>query len=95
LKIWDIPYNTNSSITVSYYRKQNGEEPVRLFIDSLNNQKLQAKFFMAFVLLEEYRYQLREPYSKYLRDGIFELRIRSGSNAARCLYFFYKEKELS
>lgn len=28
-------------------------------------------------------------YSKYLRDGIFELRCQSGNNISRILYFFY------
>ena len=31
----------------------------------------------------------REPYSKHLEDGIFELRAVKGSNISRVLYFFY------
>lgn len=34
---------------------------------------------------------LREPYSKHLDDGIFELRCKVGSNITRVLYFFYYE----
>lgn len=32
---------------------------------------------------------IREPYSKNLEDGIFELRIKSGSDISRILYFFF------
>lgn len=39
-------------------------------------------------LLEEYGNQLREPYSKHLDDGIFELRAKQGSDISRVLYFF-------
>ncbi len=31
---------------------------------------------------------LREPYSKHLDDGIFELRCKFGSGITRVLYFF-------
>lgn len=31
---------------------------------------------------------LREPYSKHLEDGIFELRNKVGSDITRVLYFF-------
>ena len=39
-------------------------------------------------LLETNGPLLREPYSKYLEDGIFELRTKQGSDIARVLYFF-------
>ena len=31
---------------------------------------------------------LREPYSKFLSDGIYELRAVQGNNITRVLYFF-------
>lgn len=40
-------------------------------------------------ILEQYGNQLREPYSKSLDDGIFELRAKVGSDISRVLYFFY------
>lgn len=49
---------------------------------------------MELSLLEEYGNQLREPYSKYLRDDIFELRIKVGSDISRILYFFFKGKHV-
>ena len=35
--------------------------------------------------------RLREPYSKPLDDGIFELRAKIGSDISRVMYFFYFE----
>jgi phage-related protein len=39
-------------------------------------------------LLENNGFELREPHSKHLIDGIFELRAKVGSNISRVLYFF-------
>jgi len=46
------------------------------------------------LILEEAGNTLREPYSKYVRDGIFELRIKVSSNITRILYFFYIDKRI-
>ena len=40
-------------------------------------------------ILQERGSQLREPYSKHLEDGIFEVRCQSGNDITRILYFFY------
>ena len=40
-------------------------------------------------VLAEKGNELREPYSKYLEDGIFELRGKIGNDTSRVLYFFY------
>jgi len=45
-------------------------------------------------LLEEKGNQLREPYSKMLDDGIFEIRCKVGNNITRVLYFFYFEGKI-
>ena len=39
-------------------------------------------------LLETVGTALREPYSKHLNDGIFELRAQVGTDISRVLYFF-------
>jgi len=39
--------------------------------------------------------QLREPYSKHLDDGIFELRAKVGSDISRVMYFFVIKHEIS
>lgn len=40
-------------------------------------------------VLQERGNQLREPYSKHLEDGIFEVRGKVGNDISRVLYFFY------
>lgn len=72
---------------VDFYRKKDGESPVEVFLDSLD-KKMRAKAVRAISLLKIYGNNLREPYSKSLRDGIFELRVSLGSDIVRILYFF-------
>ena len=60
---------------VVFYEKENGECPVEEFIDSLN-VKMRAKLIGLLELLEEKGNQLREPYSKLIGDGIFEIAAR-------------------
>ncbi|MBQ3335770.1 MAG: type II toxin-antitoxin system RelE/ParE family toxin [Eubacteriaceae bacterium] len=45
-------------------------------------------------LLQNNGYELREPYSKYLSEGIFELRAKVGSDVTRVLYFFYVDRQI-
>lgn len=45
-------------------------------------------------LLQENGNELREPYSKHLSEGIFELRTKLGSDITRVLYFFYYEQRI-
>ncbi len=72
---------------VEYYEKPDGTFPAEEFIFSQDN-KMQGKLFMALELLELKGPELREPYSKALGDGIFEVRARQGSDISRILYFF-------
>ncbi len=44
---------------------------------------------MIMKVLQEKGNELREPYSKHLSDGIFEIRGKAGSDISRVLYFFY------
>ena len=52
---------------------------------------MKAKMFHLVDMLENYGNELREPYSKHLGDGIFELRCKLGTDITRVLYFFYYE----
>ena len=79
--------------TVEYYEKEDGTFPVEQFIISLEN-KMQAKVFMLLNLLEEFGNQLSEPHSKYLEEGIYELRIKQSSSTTRVLYFFFTGKRI-
>ena len=73
--------------TVIFYEKENGEKPAWDFIMGLET-KMQAKVIRGLSILEESGTELREPYTKSLGDGIFELRSKVASNISRVLYFF-------
>ena len=79
-----------AQFTVIAYEKENGESPVEEFINSLD-VKMRAKMYGMLSILQDKGNMLREPYSKHLDDGIFELRCKVGSNITRVLYFFYYE----
>lgn len=81
------------SFNIIFYEKQNGERPARDFILGLD-EKIQAKMIGLLDVLGEKGNALREPYSKYLQDGIFEIRCKVGNNIARVLYFFYYQKKI-
>lgn len=71
---------------VVYYEKQDGTYPAEEFIMA-QEPKLQAKILRQIFLLRQAGNKLREPDSKLLTDGIFELRTIQGNNIARVLYF--------
>ena len=73
---------------MEFYEKENGEIPVELFLNSLDI-KMRSKLLMVLNVLQEKGNQLREPYSKHLEDGIFEVRGKVGTDISRVLYFFY------
>ena len=79
--------------SVEYYEREDGSKPAEEFILSQNN-KMQAKLFMTLEFLEERGPALREPYSKPLGDGIFEVRAKVGSDISRVLYFFVIGKRI-
>jgi hypothetical protein len=68
---------------IEEYRKASGESPIRTFIDSLQGRDL-ADAVALIKLAEERGNQLREPHSKALGDGLYELRGRQ----VRMFYVF-------
>ena len=76
------------------YDTEDGRCPVQELLDSLE-PKLLAKTLRTIDLLEMNGPLLREPYSKPLENGIFELRTKQGSDITRVLYFFIIGKRLS
>ena len=79
--------------TIEFYEKENGDIPVEEFLLSLN-VKMRAKLVGIMKILQEKGNLLREPYSKHLGDGIFELRGKVGSDISRVLYFFYYDGKI-
>lgn len=78
---------------VIFYERENGARPVEEFMLQLDT-KMRAKLTGLLEILAENGNQLREPYSKPIEDGIFELRCKVGSNITRVLYFFYYEGKI-
>lgn len=73
--------------TIVLYVKENGESPIRKFIDSLDI-KMKAKALRMINLLKQNGNELREPYTKSLSDGLLELRIIQSNHIVRILFFF-------
>jgi phage-related protein len=73
---------------LKFYETKAGKKPIEDFLISLDN-KMRTKAIHELMLLRERGTELREPYSKAIGDGIFELRIQLGSDASRIFYFFY------
>ena len=78
---------------IIFYETADGKCPVTDFIDSLP-KKMRQKIFSSIDILRIKGNSLREPYSKSLEDGIFELRCKVGSDITRTLYFFYIGKKI-
>jgi len=75
------------------YEDVNGKVPVQDFLKQLT-PKMRAKMYGMLVILQEKGNMLREPYSKYMEEGIFELRCKFGSDITRVMYFFYYDKRI-
>ncbi|MHB8204528.1 MAG: type II toxin-antitoxin system RelE/ParE family toxin [Desulfomonilaceae bacterium] len=75
--------------TVIFFRESNGRVPVIEWLDSIKTHpKAGVKVLKLIQRLREFGNELRRPESDYLRDGIYELRIRHERINYRVLYFF-------
>ena len=82
-----------TAFSVEFYEAKDGRQPVRDFLLQLE-PKMRAKVMTYVELLRDNGNNLREPYSKHIQDGIFELRTRQGSNITRVMYFFYIDRKI-
>lgn len=89
----ELVRSTVDKFTIEFYEKENGEIPVEEFLLGLDI-KMRAKVLGIMGILQERGNQLREPYSKHLEDGIFEIRGKVGSDITRLLYFFYYQGKI-
>ena len=71
-----------------FYDEPSGTEPAKEFLDGLD-AKMFAKMIRAIEIIKTGGTSVREPYSKHLDDGIFEVRAQIGSDISRILYFFF------
>ena len=77
---------------IIFYEKEDGTEPAKEFILSLD-KKMRAKMLRTIEMLQNNGYELREPYSKSVSEGILELRAKVGSDISRVMYFFVVRKK--
>jgi len=78
---------------VIFYESDDGKRPAEKFLSTLE-VKMRAKMVGILEILQENGNQLRETYSAYLHDGIFEIRGKIGSNITRILYFFFNDGKI-
>lgn len=76
--------------TVQVFRNMDGAVPLLEWLSHLEaiNPKAYADCIERILRLHRYGYELRRPIADALRDGIRELRIRSGTVQYRILYAF-------
>ncbi len=73
---------------IIFYETNDGQKPVEDFLLELD-VKMRAKMVQMMELLEDKGFELREPYTKPLGNGIFELRCKQANTITRALFFFY------
>ncbi len=80
---------------VSYYTDAKGNKPVKDFLSEVFN-KNQSFFEQCISAIERIKHRVyhKEPFSKALGDGLFEIRIRSKNDIARIIYIFAKGKQI-
>lgn len=104
------PNGSGKSTITSYFdvvvRYTNADEMVKSsFIsneeaavkaDELRYESIRHRedFTFETVLSSDYKIRIREPYRKYLSDGIFELRAKEGYGITCVLYFFYVDQHI-
>ena len=78
---------------VDYYTLPNGEKPVEDFLNSLD-VKMRVKALGSIDVLARFGNSLREPYSKAMGKGLYELRIRFAGDITRIFYFFVSDNKI-
>jgi Phage-related protein len=78
---------------IEIYAKADGTEPAKEFLDSIE-EKMRIKALQKISVLGELGNELREPDTKYLGDGVLELRIQQAKNISRVLYFFMQGRKI-
>lgn len=74
---------------VLYYQERNGTIPLAQWFDELAEEAM-LKCLERLERLEKMGHELRRPEADYLRDDIYELRVRHLGVNFRMLYFFHE-----
>ncbi len=75
-------------VDVIFYKEDDGTVPVIEWLRSLQ-AKAYDKCYVKIERLAESGHELRRPEADYLRDGIYELRVKFQKLNLRILYFFF------
>jgi phage-related protein len=75
---------------VVLFAEEDGTSPIIEWLDR-QEHKVQDKCMVKIDRLHELGYELRRPEADFLRDGIYELRVRHRSVNYRVLYFFHEQ----
>lgn len=78
-----------------FFKNSDGKSPIEEFLLELakSNKVLVAKTRQGIEKLRNKAYH-REPLSKYLEPGLWELRVRSGSDILRIIFTFSKGRKI-
>ena len=76
---------------VFFYQEKDGTVPVHAWLCELaaNDRKAAAACIAKLKMLQTFGHELRRPSADFLREGIYELRVRRGRVNYRVLYFFH------
>lgn len=77
---------------IVFYKNSRGDELVQDFIKN-QDKFTYAKAMRMLGLLKEHGPNLGMPYSKYMKNGMYELRVR-GKNEVRIFYVFQTEQTI-
>ena len=83
-----VAKNIDIGTEIIFFEEEGGKCPVQTFLTDIKDEKLKAKTLSDILLLAMSGNNASYPLSKYVKDGIFELRSKAGSNITRILYFF-------
>jgi phage-related protein len=75
-------------VQVIFYKRTDGKVPINEWLENLT-KKVRRKCLERVERLKEQGHELDRPFAAYLRDGIHELRVKSGTVNYRMLYFFH------
>ncbi|MCQ2411895.1 MAG: type II toxin-antitoxin system RelE/ParE family toxin [Sphaerochaetaceae bacterium] len=81
------------SFLVEFYETSQKQTPFDEFLQGLA-PAMKAKVLRDLELLESFGNCLREPYSKALGDGLFELRSKLSTTITRSIYFFVEGQRI-
>lgn len=78
---------------IVFYKKANGDCPVSDFLNSLN-KVMRFKMMHSLDLLELYGNRPRGDHSKFVEDGIFEVRAQTKTDITRIMFFFDADRKI-